>query len=184
MLRVADRALKIDEHMRLLLDIMVLGLQMDKTRVATYLFQKDVTGMRFDFLPGVSKSGMHDISHHRKKASTLQEYQKINQFHVEQLAYVLKKMKGIDEGHGTTLLDNTMLLFGSTMMDGDVHDANKLPLVLCGGKSAGVRGGRVLTYDKLEDRRLCNLHLDLARRMGCDIDSFANSHYPLPGIGG
>ncbi len=173
----------IPEHVKLMLDILVLALRMDKTRVATMLFQRDLTGMRFNFLDGVGGSGMHDISHHRKRPETLEEYQKINHFHVEQLAYVLEKMKQVDEGHGTTLLDNTMLLFGSTMMDGDVHDANKLPLILCGGRSAGVRGGRAITYEKMADRRLCNLHLDLARRMGCRMESFGNSHYPLPHIG-
>ncbi|GAB4456172.1 MAG: DUF1552 domain-containing protein [Armatimonadaceae bacterium] len=173
----------IPEHMRLMLDIMVLGLRMDKTRVSTLLFQRDITGMRFNFLDGVSASGMHDISHHRRRAETLAEYQRINQFHVEQLAYVLARMKSVDEGNGTTLLDNTMVLFGSTMSDGDTHEANRLPLLLAGGKSAGIRGGRALQYDKLEDRRLCNLYLDLAHRMGVPLERFGNSHYRLPGLG-
>jgi len=174
----------IPEHVKLMLDILVLALRMDKTRVATMVFQKDVTGMQFGFLDGVGNSGMHTISHHRRRPETLEEYQRINQFHVEHLVYVLNKMKAVDEGHGTTLLDNTMLVFSSTMMDGDTHDANKLPLILCGGRAAGIRGGRSIQFDKLEDRRLCNLHLALAQRMGCSIDQFGNSHHPLPGLDG
>jgi hypothetical protein len=70
------------------------------------------------------------------------------------------------------------------MADGDVHDANHLPLLIAGGKSAGIKGGRVLNYTDLPDRRLCNLHLALANRMGCGLDQFGNSHYELPGLDG
>lgn len=173
----------VDEHMQLMLDLIVLALQMDKTRVATFLFQRDLGGMQFGFLDGVDNSGMHDISHHRQRPDVLAMYQRINQFHVEKLRYVLDQMAAIDEGHDTTLLDNTLLLFGSTMMDGDRHDANQLPLVLCGGRSAGIHSGRSIRYEKLEDRRLCNLYLDLLRRMGYASDAFGNSHYALPQVG-
>jgi len=176
---------RFDEHVRLMLDTLVLALRMDQTRVVTFQFQNDVTGMKFDFIDGVSSKGMHDLSHHRQRADELEEYRRINLWHVEQFAYVIEQMKSIDEGHGTTLFDNTMLLFGSTMLDGDVHDHDHLPLVLAGGKSAGIKGGRVLRYDSMDDRRLCNLHLDLARRMGCeDWNGFGNSLYSLPGISG
>jgi len=174
----------LDTHMKLMLDLLVLALRMDKTRVATFLFQKDLSGQRFQFLPGVDNTGMHGISHHRQRPEYLEMYRKINEFHVRKLRYVLDKMAAVDEGHDTTLLDNTLLLFGSTMMDGDKHDANKLPLILCGGRSAGVKPGRIVEYEKLEDRRLCNLYLDLLQRMGYDeTKQFGNSHYALPGIG-
>ncbi len=180
----------VPEHVKLMLDLIVLAFQMDKARLATMIFQKDVTGMSFNFLNGVSNTGMHSISHHRKAAQTLAEYQKINQFHVEMLAHMLDRMKAIDEGNGTTLLDNTMLLFGSTMRDGDVHDANDLPLILCGGSACEIKGGRALRFEGLDDRRLCNLHLALAQRMGAPgedgqlMREFGNSHYPLPGLAG
>ena len=180
----------VPEHIKLMLDLIVLAFQMDKTRLATMVFQKDVTGMSFNFLKGVSNTGMHSISHHRKSAETLAEYQRINEFHVQMLDHMITRMKGIDEGNDTTLLDNTMLLFGSTMRDGDVHDANDLPLILCGGSACDIKGGRALRYEKLDDRRLCNLHLSLAQRMGVPgedgnpIQEFGNSHYPLPGLTG
>jgi len=182
------------EHMKLMLDILVLALQMDKTRVATMLFQRDTSAMKFNFLEGVSNSPLHQLSHHRSQADTMVEYQLTNAFHVRQFAYLLEKMKGIDEGDGTTLLDNTALLFGSTMGDGDIHDGDHLRLLVAGGKSMGIKGGRSIHYDKLEDRRLCNLHLDIAQRMGVTernekgeviaLGGFGNSHYPLPGVAG
>jgi len=180
----------VPEHVKLMLDLIVLAFQMDQTRIATMIFQRDVTGMSFGFLDGVSNSGMHGISHHRRQENVLEEYQRINQFHTEMLAYMLGKMRAIDEGNGTNLLDNTMLLFGSTMRDGDVHDANNLPLILAGGSACEIRGGRSLKFDSLEDRRLCNLHLAIAQRMGVPgedgqpIQQFGNSHYVLPGLAG
>jgi len=184
----------VPEHMKLMLDILTLALQMDKTRVATMLFQRDTSNMNFNFVEGVSNSPLHQLSHHRSDPKTMQEYQLTNVYHVRQFAYLLDKMKQIDEGNGTSLLDNTALLFGSSMADGDIHDGDHLRLLVAGGKSMGIRGGRSLHYDKLEDRRLCNLHLDLAQRMGVTernekgevvpLGGFGNSHYPLPGMTG
>jgi hypothetical protein len=176
------RPQNVEEHMRLMLDLIVLAFQMDKTRVATFIFERDITGLTFEFLEGVRKTGMHTMSHHRNVPSTLDQYQKVNAFHARMFAYMLGKMEAIDEGNGT-LLDNSMLLFGSTMMDGDIHDANQLPLILAGGKNCGIQGGRVRRYEKLADRRLCNLHLDLLNRMGLTDTQFGNSHYRLPGVG-
>lgn len=181
------------EHMKLMLDILVLALQMDKTRVATLLLNRDTSSMRFSFLEGVSNSPLHQLSHHRSRQDVLDEYQLTNLFHVRQFAYLLDRMKAIDEGDGTTLLDNTALLFGSTMADGNIHDGDHLRLLVAGGTAMGIKGGRSVHYDKLDDRRLCNLHLDLARRMGVTernekgevvpLGGFGNSHYPLPLVG-
>ena len=169
------------EHVKLMLDLMILAFRMDKTRVATFLFEDDISGQTFDFIEGVSKTGMHTLSHHQKKPSMLAEYQKINRWHVEQLAYVLDRLRSIDEG-GATLLDSSMLLFGSTMMDGDFHDANDLPLILCGRGGGTLSPGKVLRPEKLEERRLCNLHLALMQKMGMPIDRFGNSPQVLAGL--
>ncbi len=173
----------IPEHMRLMVDLIVLALQMDKTRVATLLLQRDLSNMLFHFLDGVGQTGLHNLSHHRGQADALAQYQITNEYHVGLLKYMLEKMKAVHEGDGATLLDNTAVLFGSTMADGNAHDGDHLKLILAGGRAMGIQGGRALTFSKLEDRRLCNLHLDLAQRMGCKIGAFSNSHYPLPGIG-
>jgi len=171
------------DHSQIMLDLLVLAFQMDKTRVATMIMENDSTGRKFDFINGVSGAGMHSISHHANDPKTLAEYQKINQWHVEQLAYVMGKMKNIDEGNGT-LLDNTMLLFGSNMMDGNGHDGRKLPLILCGGRNCDIKPGRVLTYESDPERRLTNLHLACAHRMGVGLTSFGDSSGPLNGLAG
>jgi len=176
----------IPEHMKLMIDIMILGFRMDKTRISTLLFNNDTSGMLFDFLDGVEKAPMHGaISHHRKNPRTLEMYRKINQYHVELLAYTLEKMKSIDEGNGTTLLDNTMLLFGSTMRDGDSHDGRDLPLILCGRGGGTIQPGRTLKkYGVDAERRLCNLHLSMLNRMGVSDERFGNSLGVLDEIGG
>jgi len=178
-----------EEHFKLMLDIVVLAFQMDQTRIATMIFENDITGKSFGFLPGVSNTGMHGISHHRKNEQMLKEYTKINEFHHALLGYMMDKMGNVVEGEdGSTLLDNTIILYGSTMRDGDPHDANDLPLVIAGGANCDIRHGRVLRPDSLEDRRLCNLHLALAQRIGGTqlngdpLTQFGNSHFPMDNL--
>ncbi len=172
------------EHVKLMLDLIVLAFQTDKTRIATFLFAADATyNVRFDFLNGVSGDSLHAISHHNNKPAKLQEYQKINQYHVEQYAYLIDRLKKIDEGNGRTLLDNSMILFGSNMMDGNKHDYTTLPLILAGHGGGAIDTGRVVRYESDEERRVCNLHLALAQQMGCqDLTSWGNSTMLLPGL--
>ena len=169
----------VTEHMRMMTDLLVLAFQMDKTRVITYLLNGDVSGMKFDFLDGVDGVPMHGISHHSNDESRLKKYERVNRFHYQQLAYLLGKMKAIEEGQGTTLLDNSMVLFGSNMMDGNVHDGKKLPLVLAGGGGGSLKTGRVLTYSDDDDRKVCNLYLAMLHRMGVPSKSFGDSAHPL-----
>lgn len=173
----------IPEHTRLMLDLFVLALQMDRTRIITMLFQNDGSRQTFEFLDGVSKTPMHGLSHY-KNDNALAEYRRINEFHVRQLAYVLDRMKSVDEGDGRNLLDSTMLLFGSNMMDGNSHDATHLPLVLCGRGGQTLRPGRVLDFTDRsdEERRLCNLFVAMQNRMGLSEATFGNSIHALPGL--
>jgi len=138
---------------------------MDKTRIVTLLFNRDVSHMQFGFLEGVQNTILHGISHHKGNEKKLASYQKINQFHVEQLAYLLDRMAEVDEGNGRTLLDNVMLLFGSNMLDGDIHDGRDLPLILAGRGGGRLKSGLNIDFsDRPEpEQRLCNLHLSLAR---------------------
>ena len=94
------------EHMRMMLDLILLAWRMDKTRVATLIFNRDVSHMKFGFLDGILNDQLHGISHHKEDPKKLASYQRINQFHVEQLAYLMGRMRQIDEGGGTTMLDN------------------------------------------------------------------------------
>jgi len=166
------------EHCRLMMDIMVLGFWTDSTRVGTFMFGNSVSGKNFSFVDGVT-GGHHDMSHHENKADKLEQYKKINRWHVEQYAYMIEKMKGIKEGN-RTLLDNSMVLFGSAIRDGNAHNAHNLPVILAGKAGGTIVTGRHLVYRK--DTPLSNLYLDMAVRMGCKIQKFADSTGPLKGL--
>lgn len=167
------------EHMQIMIDLMVLAFQMDKTRIATLLLNRDTSKMKFGFLEGVGNMPMHAISHHGNKEDHIERYRLMNQYHVEMAAGMVQKMKGIDEGNGS-LLDNTMLLFGSNMMDGHIHDGRKCPIAVIGGKNCDIQPGRVLDFQGEEQTKLCNLHLAFLQRMGVPAKQFGNSTMPLP----
>jgi len=169
------------DHMQIMIDLMVLAFQMDKTRVATLLLNRDTSKMKFGFLDGVGNLPMHGISHHGNKQANMERYRLMNLYHVEMAAGMVKKMKAIDEGNGS-LLDNTMLLFGSNMMDGHIHDGRKVPIAVIGGRNCDLQTGRVLDYEGESQTRLCNLHLAFLQRMGVDIPKFGNSEMVLPGL--
>ncbi|XAM00923.1 DUF1552 domain-containing protein [Phycisphaeraceae bacterium D3-23] len=163
------------EHYRLMLDLIVLAFQMNKTRVATFMFGNSVSGRNMSFLDGVS-GGHHHMSHHENSDDKLRQYQLINRYFIEQLAYVTGRLKAIPEGEGT-LLDHTMLLFGSGLSDGNSHNFHNLPVVLAGGGGAGVRTGRAV--DCGDNNRLCALHLALLQRLGVEVDQFGDAGTPL-----
>ncbi len=180
----ADKPHDVREHMRMMADLLLLAWQMDKTRVSTLILNRDVSHMQFGFLEGVQNTILHGISHHKKNKEKLNSYQKINQFHVEQLAYLMDRMSRIDEGHGTTLLDNCMLMFGSNMLDGDIHDGRDLPLLLAGKAGGRINSGLNINFSDQSEpqQRLCNLHLTTAQIMGADIRNFGDSVGPVESI--
>ncbi|HEY7115520.1 MAG TPA: DUF1552 domain-containing protein, partial [Tepidisphaeraceae bacterium] len=141
------------DHVRLMLDLMVLAFWTDSTRVSTFMFGNGVSPKNFSWLEGV-KGGHHEISHHKNEKATLEMYARINRWHVEQFRYMLDKMAAIKEGENT-LLDNSMLLFGSCMRDGNSHNPRNLPLVLAGKGGGTIKGGRHLVHKK--NTSLCNL---------------------------
>jgi hypothetical protein len=171
----------VTEHMKMMLDLLLLAWQMDKTRVATLIFNRDVSHMKFGFLDGVLNDQLHGISHHKENKEKLASYQRINQFHVEQFAHLLSKMRQIDEGGGTTMLDNVMLLFGSNMFNGDSHDGRNLPLVLAGHGGGRIPAGKAIDYsaESEEQQRACNLYVSIAQHMGLDLPHFGDSVNPL-----
>ena len=166
------------EHVRLMLDMMVLAFWSDTTRVATFMFGNAVSPRNFSFLPGV-RGGHHEISHHKNEPTSLEQYQRINRWHVEQYAYMLGKMKSIKEGDGT-LLDNSMVLFGSGMSDGNSHSPRNLPLVLAGKAGGDFATGRHLRYEKKTP--LCNLYAAMLDRVGAPVDRFGDSTAKLAGL--
>jgi hypothetical protein len=166
------------ERVRLMLDMIVLAFATDSTRIATFMFGNEVTGMNFSFIPGVT-GGFHDTSHHGNNPDKLDQYQKINMWHVSQLAYLLEKLKGIKEG-SKTLLDNSMILFGSGISDGNQHSPHNVPLVLAGRGGGTIVPGRHVEYK--QDYPLSSLYVSMLNRMGVKISSFGDSKGELTGL--
>jgi hypothetical protein len=137
------------------------------------------TARDFSFLDGVN-SNFHQISHHRNEPERLSQYEAIINWHVRQTAYFLTRMSNLDEG-GSSLLDNSMVMFGSSLRDGNTHDPSNLPLVLAGRGKGSLRPGRRLAA--AQDTPLCNLYLALMQRMGLqEVRSFGDSTEPLAGL--
>jgi hypothetical protein len=162
------------EHVRLMLDLLVLAFQCDVTRVATFMFGNAVSGIDMSFIDGV-KGGHHELSHHEGRPEKTGPYQRINRWHVEEYARMLQRMAAIREGEGT-LLDHSMVVFGCAMRDGNAHDPSDLPIVVA-GRGGGLPVGQHLAFPN--PTRLCNLWLALLQRMGVESDAFGDSSGPL-----
>jgi hypothetical protein len=166
------------DNVRWMLDMMALAFQSDTTRICTFMFGNAVSGRNFSFLDGV-KGGHHDISHHQKNAEKLEMYYLINRWHIEQYAYLLDKLRNMREGEGT-VLDNSMILFGAGLRDGDAHSPHNLPIVVGGRGGGRIASGQHLVYEK--DTALSNLYLCLLDAFGAPVAQFADSTAPLPGV--
>jgi len=157
----------ISEHMRLMCDILVLGFQTDTTRVCTLKLNNDHSSLRFPHL------NVDYMIHHLLSHSDTADWLKVNQFFIEQLAYIARKLDAIQEGERTAL-DNSMLLYCSSMLTGS-HDATKLPVVLLGGAGGQLKTGRVLDYLEKPNRKMCSLYLSMLDKVGVNLKSFGDS---------
>jgi hypothetical protein len=167
----------IREHMRLMCDIVALAIQTDKTRIATMLMCRDLSGLFYPFL-GV-RDAHHPASHH----DTSDDYERITRHYITQLAYLAGRLQAMPEGQGT-VLDNTCLLWLSNMFSGSNHDNSTLPILTLGNLGGTLETGRVLNYrDKGdENRKLCSLYLSLMDRMGVKLERFGDADTRLTGI--
>ncbi|MCC9602214.1 DUF1552 domain-containing protein [Stieleria sp. JC731] len=167
----------IREHMRLMCDIIATAFQTDKTRVATLLLCRDISGLIYPFL---DVRLAHHLASHR---DTTDDYLRICRYYIEQVAYLAGKLEKMHEGD-STVLDNSMLMFMSNMWSGKNHDSSKVPLIQVGGLAGTVETGRVLDYSENSDdeRKLCNLYLSLMDRMGVQVDEFGDSTQQLAGF--
>jgi hypothetical protein len=166
------------DHVKLMMDMIATAFQSDTTRVSTFMFGNAVSNVSFRFLEGVS-AGHHDVSHHQKDADKLRQYQLINRWHIEQYAYLLRKLKSMKEGD-STVLDNSMILFASALSDGNSHNPHKLPIVLGGGGGGRIIGGQHLVYG--EDHQLANLYVSMLDAFGAPVERFGDSTGPLAGL--
>jgi hypothetical protein len=161
----------IAEHMRLMCDILVLAFQTDTTRICTLKLNNDHSSLRFPNL------GVDYMIHHLLSHSDTADWLKVNQFFLEQVAYIARKLDSIQEGERTAL-DNTMLLFLSSMLTGS-HDATRLPVVLVGGGGGQLQTGRAIDYSNEPNRQLCRLFLSMMNKMGVHADRFGDATEPL-----
>jgi hypothetical protein len=164
----------IREHMRLMCDLIALGFQTDKTRIATLLLCRDISGLFYPFLD--VRAAHHGASHDDRSAS----YERVTRFYVEQFAYLATRLDAMPEGSGT-VLDNTCLMFINSLFSGSKHDATRVPLILAGGLGGTLRTGRVLDYGHRsdDDRKLCGLYLSLMDRMNVRLDQFGDARERL-----
>jgi hypothetical protein len=163
---------------RLMLDMIVLAFWTDATRNVTFMFANDVSPRNFSFLEGVSENH-HSSSHHGKQQRKIDSYKIITRWHVGQFAYLLGRLRAIKEGE-RTLLDNSLIMCGSSLSDGDRHDPNNLPILL-GGKGGGrVRSGQHLACPR--NTPLCNLYVSMLDCMGVPVPRFGDSTEPLRGL--
>lgn len=165
------------QHVRLMLDLIVLAFWTDSTRISTFMFANDVSGKNFGKLIPGTNGGHHEFSHHQNKQDKIEPYSRINRWHTEQLAYMLDKMAGIREGE-RSLLDNSMIFFGSSMSDGNRHDPNNLPVLLAGRAGGAIRPGRHIASPK--NTPLCNLYVPMLEHMGVPVVAFGDSTGSLP----
>jgi Protein of unknown function (DUF1552) len=165
------------EHAKLMLDLIAIAFQTDKTRIATLMITRDLSAMYYPFLEVTQAH--HGASHYNNN----DEYERITRWHVSQFAYLASKLDSMPEGDGT-VLDNSCLMFLSNLWVGRTHNNSRLPLVLAGGLGGALQTGRTLDYVKAgdENRKACSLYLSLMDRMGIKLDRFGDADTRLAGL--
>ena len=167
----------IREHMKLMCDIIAIAFQTDKTRVATLLLCRDISGLFYPFLD--VRNAHHSASH----SDLSDEYERVTRYYVSQFAYLASQLDAMKEGE-STVLDNSCLMFVNNMWSGSKHDSTRLPLLMAGGLGGTIETGRVLEYGDRsdDDRKLCSLYVSVLQKMGLGIDSFGDAEAPLAGV--
>lgn len=158
------------EHVRLMMDMLVLAFQTDSTRLVTFMYTNDVSDRSYPNL-GVN-DGHHTLSHHGGSSEKQQKLSKINLHHMEQFAYLIGKLQNIKEFNGT-LLDHSLIMYGSGIADGDSHEHGNLPILLAGKGGGGSHPGKHFQYTS--DTPLCNLYVWMLDRLGVKAPQFGDS---------
>jgi hypothetical protein len=160
----------IRQHMRLMCDLIALAFQTDKTRIATLLLCRDLSGLFYPFLD--VRIAHHPASHDDGSDA----YERVSRYYCSQLAYLASRLDAMPEGNGS-VLDNCCLMFISNMWSGSKHDSTKVPLLLVGGMGGRLTTGRSLDYlDRGDDqRKLCSLYLSIMDRMDVSLERFGDA---------
>jgi hypothetical protein len=159
---------KFTEHAKLMLDLQILAFQSDLTRVTTFMIGQEGNARVYDEL-GISDS-YHPLTHHQKDAEKIEKVTKIDILHTQVLAHLVEKLQAAPDGDGS-LLDHSMIVYGSALSDGNLHEHNNTPTLVIGG--GGIKGGRHLRYQV--DTPMANLYLTMLDKLGISMDSFGDS---------
>jgi hypothetical protein len=158
------------EHVRLMMDMIVLAFQTDSTRIVTFMYQNEASNRSYPEI-GV-RAGHHELSHHGGNRDKQAQISKINRFHLGLLAEFLQKLNAVKEGDGT-LLHSAMIMYGSGLSDGNRHNHDDLPILLAGRGGGTISAGRHCRYSK--ETPLTNLYLAMLDRMGAALPKFGDS---------
>ncbi len=159
-----------DEHFKIMFDLQVLAFRAEITRIATMMYARDTSGAVYP-QSGV-RDGFHVASHHSNNRANMDKFALINKYHVEMLAYFLDKLKSTPDGDGS-LLDHSMVLYGSSMSNGNQHDHDPLPIVLAGAASGQLAGGRHVQY--APHTPMSNLLVSILNKLGVKAESHGDS---------
>ena len=164
-----------EEHAKLMIDLQVLALHADISRVITFQLARETSKRSYPEV-GVPDSH-HPLSHHGNNPKKIERLAKINRFHVSLFGYLLNQLAATEE-RGIPLLSSTACMLGSGMGNPNIHDHTNLPTIVAGGTAAGFTGGKHIKYPS--HTPLANIHLTLLQSMGLNLDSFADSTGPSP----
>ena len=159
------------KHSELMMDMITLAMQTDSSRIISFMFTNAGSNRSYSEI-GVSE-GHHELSHHGKSEHKQEQIAKINRFHIERFAYLLDRLKSVREGD-RTLLENSMIVYGSGISDGDRHNHDDLPILLAGNAGGKVETGRHIRYKN--GTPLCNLYVWMMQQMGASVDKFGDSN--------
>jgi Protein of unknown function (DUF1552) len=169
--RPASAPAKYSEHIRMMADLIAIAFQSDSTRIATLMLSNEGSNRSFQEI-GIPE-GHHGLSHHQNKPEALEKVARIDLVYAEQLAYLLQRLSDLKDVDGSSVLDNSMILYGCANGDGNKHDHNDLPILLAGGGGKRLTPGRHVKFAK--KRPLTNLFLAMSENMGITLDKFGDS---------
>jgi hypothetical protein len=164
------------EHAKLMMDLLALAYQTDLTRISTFMLAREVSNRPYPEV-GVSDSH-HPVSHHQDEPAKLERLSRINAYHFEQFAHLVKKLAATPEGDGT-MLDHTVFLYGTGISDSNTHFHDDLPIALVAGQATGIKTGSYVRYPK---QPLTNLHLMILERLGVPVEKLGDSTGKLQGL--
>jgi hypothetical protein len=161
---------KFSDYTKLMLDLQVLAFQGDITRVSTFMLGHEMGGRAYPEL-GFGDPH-HSLTHHQGDTAKIAKVLEINMFHAKLYQYFLEKMRSMPDGDGS-LLDHSLLVYGSALSDGNMHLYKDLPLLLVAGGVAGIQGGRHIRYP--ENTPIANFYVTLLQKLGITIENFGDS---------